>query len=309
MPAHIHGNVSSKVLIVVLHGGPGGSGLEYRTGVFSNELEKFYGIVYFDQRGQGMSQGKYTEISVDVMVEDVNALVKILKIKYGTDTQIYLYGHSWGGLLGSAFLVKDDYQTSISGWIESNGAHDLSQLNKAAIPLFLQVAEEQIQKGHSVEKWQEVKDWATAIDVKNITNEQSTEINQRGFEMEDYLRQDAEISQSSNGNSYLKTILISPLNPITSYFTGNRTNNALNDEVEATALTPQLSKIRIPCLFIYSKYDFVVPAALGKSAYEAVASSNKKLVIFEQSGHSPMDSEPLYYAANIKEFVESVSKK
>ncbi len=29
-PAYIHGNGGSKVFIVVLHGGPGGNGLEYR---------------------------------------------------------------------------------------------------------------------------------------------------------------------------------------------------------------------------------------------------------------------------------------
>ena len=77
---------------------------------------------------------------------------------------------------------------------------------------------------------------------------------QKGFEVEGLLRDDKEINQSSGGSSF-KTILLGPMNWITSAITGNVTNKLLNDEVEKTSLTNQLAKIKKPCLFLYSKYD------------------------------------------------------
>lgn len=307
MPAYIRGNGGSGKFIVILHGGPGGSGLEYSLGTFAEELEKKYAVVYFDQRGQGMSQGKYDTRNVTVaqLAEDVFALVKTLKFKFGETSQIILYGHSWGGLLGSAFMVNTTFQQEVVAWIESNGAHDLPLLNKSAIRQFSRVADEQITKGNSVEEWQEIADWVATIDENNITEEQSGEINEKGFLVEEYLLNDDEIN-GYVGGANLVSYLVGPTNRLTSLVSGNITNGFLNAEVEATALTHELPKISKPCLFLYSKYDFVVPKELGETAFDAVSSSNKKLVIFERSGHSPMDNEPNLYLREMIAFIDAL---
>lgn len=307
MPAYVRGNVASKKIIVVLHGGPGGNGIEYSLGEYANQLEKTYGMVYLDQRGQGMAQGKFdaTQFTIGKMSEDVYALVLALKAKYGENNKIILLGHSWGGMLGSYFMVNETYQTEVDGWIESNGAHDLPLLNRASVDLFLNVAAEQIAKKHSVEEWELIQTWAKEIDVNSISETQSGEINEKGFEVEKYLENDKEINQGIGGSS-LKTILFGPMNWLTSSTSGNFTNGQLNTEIENTALTNQLFKIKKPCLFLYSKYDFVVPAELGKTAFAGVNSTNKKLVIFEKSGHSPMDTEPALFISEVKAFVNSL---
>ncbi len=307
MPAYIRGNGSSGKYIVILHGGPGGSGLEYSLGIFAEELEKKYAVVYFDQRGQGMSQGKYdaSEVTVAQLAEDVFALVKTLKFRFGESSQIILYGHSWGGLLGSAFMVNPAFQNEVSAWIESNGAHDLPLLNKSAIRQFIRVADEQITKGNSVDEWQEIADWAATIDENNITEEQSGEINEKGFLVEEYLLNDEEINGYIGGTNILQ-YLFGPTNLLTSLVSGNVTNRLLNAEVEATALTNELPKIFKPCLFLYSKYDFVVPKELGETAFDAVSSTNKKLVVFERSGHSPMDNEPNLYLREMIAFIDAL---
>jgi len=108
MPVHVHGNGSQKVFLIILHGGPGGNGLGYRVNTIRTEIEKNNAVVYFDQRGSGSSQGNYSEedVSVDLMAEDVLALVKVIKDKYGDDSKLFLMGHSWGGFLGPAVLFK-----------------------------------------------------------------------------------------------------------------------------------------------------------------------------------------------------------
>jgi len=97
MPAYVFGNVESDVFIVVLHGGPGGTGMDYRVGTYKNDLEDQYAMVYFDQRGQGMAKGHLTgdEMTAEVMSEDVFVLAKALKERYGQDISLFLIGPNW----------------------------------------------------------------------------------------------------------------------------------------------------------------------------------------------------------------------
>ena len=57
MPDYIQGNPESKTFILVLHGA-GSFGLSFRDGAFPEVLEENYVVVYWDQRGHGMSQGQ-----------------------------------------------------------------------------------------------------------------------------------------------------------------------------------------------------------------------------------------------------------
>src|SRR6056297_1168647 len=72
MPAYVHGNADKNVFLVVLHGA-GSYGLAFRDGAFTESLEEEYVMVYWDQRGQGMSQGHYDPPGdlVGLMAEDV----------------------------------------------------------------------------------------------------------------------------------------------------------------------------------------------------------------------------------------------
>ena len=69
-------------------------------------------------------------------------------------------------------------------------------------------------------------------------------------------------------------------------------------------MTDRLNEVEIPSLFLWGKYDFVVPPALGEDAYNLVNTTEKELVIFERSGHSPMFDEPVLFTEKVKGFVE-----
>lgn len=303
MPVYIRGNVESKALILIVHGGPGGSGWEYRAGEYAETLESKYGMAYWDQRGQGMAQGKFDDgdLTIDIMTDDLKAVILALKEKYGQDLSIFVLGHSWGGTLGTAFMIKNDYQQMVKGWIEADGAHDIPKLNKDAIAMFKTIAQEQIALGNSVSDWQEIESWANGIDTGNISQEQGGEINERGFKAEELLTNDGVIQKGSESSSGLFS---SPTNALTSLMSGNSTSNKLENEVESTSMTADLNKITIPSLFLWGKYDFVVPPSLGNDAFGGVSSSSKELVLFEKSGHSPMDNEPALFTESVIKFVD-----
>lgn len=304
MPVYLRGNTESNVVILIVHGGPGGTGLEYRLGLYAESLEEDYLMAYWDQRGQGMSQGHYApeDVTIETLSDDMVAVVKTLQAKYPS-ASLFALGHSWGGTLGTHFMISGDNQYLLKGWIEADGAHDIPKLNRDAIPMFIAEANTQIGLGNHVSDWQFILDWASAVDTNQITLEQGNEINDYAGQVEEWLTEDGILLEGEDGGYYEST-LAGPTNPLITNITGNHTSDLLTP-VEYLSMTQDLYKIQIPTLILWGKYDFVVPPTLGYDAYNLIGSSQKTLVIFDESGHSPMDNEWEKFANEVKGFVET----
>lgn len=304
MPVYVRGNGASKCFVVLVHGGPGGNGLEYSIGKSQELMEEEMAFAYWDQRGQGMAQGHYSsaELTVSQMADDLKAVVLTMKAYYGDDSKIIIMGHSWGGTLGTKFMIDPNNQNLVAGWIEADGAHDIPKLNVSGVKLFRKVAAEQIAEGNSTDKWTEILNWANDINTNSISVAEGGEINEKAYEAEELLLNDGVLA--SGDDSYAP--LLSPTNLFTSSLTGNITSRVLDPEVESTSLTDSLFKITIPCLFLWGKYDFVVAPQLGFDALDKVSSVDKQLIIFQESGHSPMANEPEIFAQVVIDFVEKL---
>ena len=306
LAVQVDGNRASKVFILLLHGGPGGGSSAYNTGRYSELIEKEYAVVYLDQRGQGASQGNYSrdDVTLQQFSDDIYALARFLKQKYGQDISLFLMGHSWGGTTGTHALLNTEVQTELNGWIESNGAHDIPLLNKEAIKMFIAIGEEEINLGRNVEQWQEIVDFATAVDTNNITVEEGGQINGYGFEAEGLIEDIYPANYDDYFREVINTIPTAPSTSVATWLSNMLTANAIMEETENSSMTNDLDNIIVPSLFLWGKYDFVVPPALGVSAYNRVSATDKELIIFEHSGHSPMDNEPDDYTNAVIDFVE-----
>lgn len=304
LAVEVNGQINSGTFILLLHGGPGGGSYGYNSGLYSELLEEDYAMVYLDQRGQGASQGVYPveEITLQQFADDAYNLVRLLKARYGSESNIFLMGHSWGGTTGTYTLLNTPVEEEISGWIEVDGAHDIPMINKEAIKMFLSIGAEEIDAGKEVDSWQEIIDFASGVDTNNITVEDGGAINTHGYTAEGLLSQ---IETSDTPVEYSHALLTRPIFSLNTVFANMATSNAIVEETEATSLSSQLSEITTPALFLWGKYDFVVPPALGISAFNLFGSQEKELVIFEFSGHSPMDSEPELFVGAITKFVEA----
>lgn len=298
----VEGNVASGVIILLLHGGPGGNGLIYNVGEYSEILESNFGMAYLDQRGQGASQGKYgtDKVTVLQMAKDAAVVVKALKLKYGKHTRIYLMGHSWGGMIGTKALLDTDIGNNIEGWIEVDGAHDIPKLNKDLVKMFQYYANIEIDKGMEVDFWQkEVLSLIETIDTNNISAQESVAMNRLAFKAEQKIaelyRYDEYIADKF---SYTK----SPYGVMTT-ISSNFTSMYINNESEKTSLTERLYEITIPTLLIWGKYDFVTPSSLGQDAYNLISSEEKNFYILNNSGHSVMINEPNRFTKLIIDFI------
>lgn len=84
--------------VIVLHGGPGG---DHRSLLGLEALADEYQVVFYDQRGAGLSQRVPPEqLTVDDYYQELDAIVD----HFGEGDPVNIIGHSWGGMLLSGYL-------------------------------------------------------------------------------------------------------------------------------------------------------------------------------------------------------------
>ena len=97
--AETHGSDTAQTIIVI-HGGPG---QDYRYLLSLKALADEYKVVFYDQRGTGLSpRVDAEELTLENSIEDLNRIVNY----YCPDEKVNILGHSWGAMLGSAYLAK-----------------------------------------------------------------------------------------------------------------------------------------------------------------------------------------------------------
>jgi proline iminopeptidase len=97
--AETFGDPASPVVIVI-HGGPGA---DYRSLLSLRALSDKYFVVFFDQRGAGLSpRVNPEEITLESALTDLDSVVDY----YGNGRRVNLVGHSWGAMLTSAYLGR-----------------------------------------------------------------------------------------------------------------------------------------------------------------------------------------------------------
>lgn len=302
MPVWVIGNTASKVILLFLHGGPGIGAHRY-SGFQTNQLQKPYAVAYWDQRDAGSSAGNsnFSELTLDLMIEDLEKLVTVLKYRYGSDVEIFLMGHSFGGLLGSGYLVKGDNQKNIKGWIEVDGAHDYPETNVLSRQMLIDTSATEITKGNYVHEWTKIRDYCES-NQPNVSLDVSYQINVFAHEVENYVNINHTTSPLESGSE--SSIVSFGINLYHIFYTA--AGKKFLQSLEDVSFTNQLYKITIPSLLIWGQYDFNVPMGSGKHALEQLGSAHKELHIMPHSGHTPMNGDTDLFAQTVIAFVEAV---
>ncbi len=110
--AESFGNPSDP-LLVVIHGGPGA---DYRSVLnFKQLASDSMFIVFYDQRGSGLSQrlGKEGFSSVQVYIDELEGV--IAHYRQSSSQKVVLAGHSWGAMLATAYVNQNP--TRIAGLV------------------------------------------------------------------------------------------------------------------------------------------------------------------------------------------------
>ncbi len=101
-----------NTMLVMLHGGPGG---DYRDMLKNKAFaDAGYFVVFYDQRGSGLSQRHNAEVfTVQMFIDDLNAVIEYYRADPAQ--KIVLVGHSWGAMLAAGYVNR--YPEKIAGLI------------------------------------------------------------------------------------------------------------------------------------------------------------------------------------------------
>ncbi len=92
-------------MVVLIHGGPGG---DYRSLLKAASLaDEGYFVVFYDQRGTGLSErvpkSQFAGAeAISLMVNDLDAVIG--HYREADSQKVFLFGHSWGAMLATAFI-------------------------------------------------------------------------------------------------------------------------------------------------------------------------------------------------------------
>jgi pimeloyl-ACP methyl ester carboxylesterase len=297
MPVRVFGNTASKVFMMMVHGGPGGDAIVYRSDYVKQNVENQYAIVYWDQRNAGASQGGVNgdNFKLENFIDDFKQVVLLLKQRYGSDISVFVNGHSWGGYLTPAFLSTNNNQDLVKGWIQTDGAHDFPLLNEYSKEMLLDKAQIEIAANKNVAKWTEIRDYCNGLKLP-LDVYQWVDFNGYGTRAMGLTTEAINSISPSPLQRYLQND--APLTTIALQGIYNPVTFAMMKDTYAKAPTiSNLSVIKIPTLILFGKYDYICPPKLADDILSKIQSTYKKKVIFENSAHSPMITidEPAYW--------------
>jgi len=304
MPVYVKGNTTSKTFILFVHGGPGSNASLVSFLPVAKELENDYAFIYWDQRGSGLSMGNPdpSTFTVEQFVEDLDLVIEAIKVRHH-NPRIVIYGVSWGGALGSAYLSTDKYQNKITGFICMNSGHNLLEGIPKSVVFVKEYAQTQINHGIDVAYWAEARNWCASVPDMTIK--------------ENYFKYDAYLTNTNayqyNPDQELQGPEVNAFGVMNSYlslsifFNGSYLSKHFN--ILELNLSPQMAKIKIPSLVIWGRHDGVNTIEMGFDAFNSIGGpgfADKEMVILENSAHLAHLEEQDLFVAAFRQFVNGL---
>ncbi len=229
-----------RIKMLLLHGGPGGTHefFECFDSYFPQEGFEYY---YYDQLGSYYSdQPKEPSLwDLDRFVDELEQVRKALKLD---NSNFYLLGQSWGGILAMEYALK--YQQHIKGLVISNMV--------ASIPEYMKYAEEVL--GPQMPK--EVYDEVMAMEAKeDYGNPRYLELVEQHYYTEHVLRKplDQWPEPVLRAFKHLNTDVYIPMQGPSEF--GIKGDASL----KTWDFTPNLPKLTVPTLSIGAQHDTMDP--------------------------------------------------
>lgn len=312
LPVFIRGNLESKKILLYVQGGGAENGIDFGRSDYpkwKNTLEKEVAIAYFDQRGLNRSVKKIdtSKINSQQVLKDIIIIAESLKEKYQAD--IYLFGHSMGGVDVLRCLSTFPKETSFikSGIVFNTPiTSDFSpERYNYYRPLYLKnLSKEFIKQRKDTVYWQEAYDWMSKTD-SIATIKDSRKWNA-------YVDSAFKIKKRKIGlGMVLKTIFSRPYNPIK--YLNNKDNKFVADRLwyaekelwDAGKQVPMweiLPKIKRPILLLTGRFDAIAVPEEQKEAHRLI--ENSKLVVIPNCTHESYLVQPELFNSAVISFLK-----
>lgn len=291
----IRGENIANPLLVLVHGGPGFPEMRLLR-FFNAPLERFFTVVYWEQRGTAKSFDSKiprSSMTVEQFIADLDELVDAMRRRFEKD-KVTIYGHSWGSALGVLFAARFPHKVmafvgagQVGDWpaseilgyrftlmeAERRGNHKALRELRAIGPPPHTGARQMVQGR-----------WQTRFFgmVRGMSMWRLSRIMLKGPEFSVF-----------DLPNILRGTLFS--------------TDAMWEEVSAINLIKAAPVLPIPVFFFIGRHDHVIAPETSVAYFDKLSAPSKRLVWFEESAHEPPFEEPAKFNATMGELVRPVA--
>ena len=285
----IRGTAASNPVLLLMQQGPGlpmineARRLEHLLG-----LEEAFTVVYWDQRGTGLSapslrkDSNRFEISVARMVDDTVALLELLRDRFGGKT--FVAGFSFGATFAAYAAVRRP--ELVAALVAAGMDIDVPAAESSAYAFALDAAR---RRGNRRATQQlEAIGPPPHTTVKQFTTRARWVANYGG------------VATNANLNGLLRALFVSLVrSPDYSAADAIRTvggmrasQAALLPQLATTDLVRTVPRLDVPIVMAQGRLDQVAPGEAAQRFHDSLTAPSKQLVWFESSAHMPHLEEP-----------------
>ncbi len=299
LPVTVAGQTNSDVAIIFVHGGPGNSSQLARKGKGLFDLESEYKMVYYDQRASGVTQGNSSEdeLTIEQFSEDLDVIVDFTREVVGAET-IYLMGHSWGGGLTTYYLLEEEHEQKIQGWIAVAPAFNIVQGMINSRNWIITIAAANVLLDNNRNYWQNALTWYDnhPVITQGIFIDHVKYLNRAdGGRFSPLQEVDVDLPDYQ-GQAALENFLYT------------QSNMTIGGELifDALELDPFMNDITLPTILLWGERDGFLPVEQGLDFLDAIGTAPTELFYagFSASAHGPMVEEPTLFHDMVETFVE-----
>lgn len=300
-------NVKNPILLY-LHSGPGTTEMSaFRAN--HAELEKYFTVVLWEQRGTGKSYSSELPpemMTIDRMVQDTGEVMKYLLEKFD-QPKLFLVGHSWGSMLG--VLAVQQYPEFIYAYAGSGQDICPAVGERISYAFALQKAEEL----GDAQALKELKQISATFEYPTITgnpNWYQDVITERKWLVK--------FGGEAVGKSDVSSIYVIPGILPSEYTIMDFIHFGQGSQFSLQTLWPQVmevnlkesaTKLEVPVFFLQGRHDYNTPSSLVEEYYDLLDAPYKELIWFEKSGHHPMYEEATLYDSILIEKLLPLAKE
>jgi pimeloyl-ACP methyl ester carboxylesterase len=275
----IRGIDTTKPLVLFLHGGPGTANMSLLR-KYTNELEKHFIVVTWDQRGAGKSYqaiNPHSSMTIARFILDTGELTQLLCDRFN-QKKIFLIGHSWGSAIGIFSIQK--YPDLYHAYI---GIGQIVNMQE----------NEQISYDWTFAQATKATDKRAVKALIKIGSPPYTGDWQKKLMTQRRLlgKYGGELYGSSKGAFPLifsslicatEYTLIDKVNFFNGIFASN---HLLWQELLIVNLKKQASSLKVPIYFVLGKHDYEAPSVIAEQYFKIIEAPKKELIWFENSAH------------------------
>jgi proline iminopeptidase len=271
----------SNPALILLHGGPGASEAAlFRH--YNAELERHFLVVYWEQRGSGRSYhgGIPPEsMTIDRFVRDLDEVVELVRRRFHK-RKVVLLGHSWGTVLGAIYSYE--HPDKVAVYVGVAQISDRRRESEVSCQFALSQAKQRANRG-AIEELRDICPEPHSVDER--------------LRLGEWVEQ---FGGMFHGNLSTGKLIWAALTTdeaglvdLVKFGQGNRFSlEQLEGETSVLNLKASYRSFHVPIFFILGRYDWHVPAVVGKEYFDAIEAPCKRLVWFDGSAHNPPFEEP-----------------